>query len=64
MNSPPCTPTSRPTKPCWTRRAQSASDIALVGDEATVRAGLERLASAGVTDFLAGIMGRRDATGR
>jgi F420-dependent oxidoreductase-like protein len=39
--------------------AERASDIALVGDEATVLAGLERLASAGTTDFLAGIMGQR-----
>lgn len=33
--------------------ASGPADVALVGDEATVRAGIERMASAGVTDFVA-----------
>jgi 5,10-methylenetetrahydromethanopterin reductase len=33
--------------------AAGPADVALVGDEATVRAGIERIAETGVTDFLA-----------
>jgi len=33
--------------------AEGPADVAIVGDEATVRAGIERLRSAGVTDFVA-----------
>ena len=33
--------------------AEGPADVALIGDEATVRAGIERMASAGVTDFVA-----------
>ena len=33
--------------------AAGPADVSLVGDEATVRAGLERFASAGTTDFSA-----------
>ena len=37
--------------------AKSASDIALIGDEDAVAAGVERLAQAGATDFVASILG-------
>jgi F420-dependent oxidoreductase-like protein len=40
--------------------ADSASDIALVGSEADVTQGLERLRSAGATDFVAAVMGSRE----
>ena len=33
--------------------AEGPADVALIGDEATVRAGIERMAAAGVTDFVA-----------
>ncbi len=37
--------------------ASAPSDVALVGDEATVAAGLDRLAEAGATDFVADVVG-------
>ena len=37
--------------------AEAAADIALVGDEDTVIAGIEQLAAAGATEFLASIVG-------
>lgn len=40
--------------------AERPSDIALVGGEREVRAGLRRLAEAGATDFVAAIVGDRD----
>jgi len=40
--------------------AAGPADVAIIGDEATVRAGLARLADAGVTDFVASIYGERD----
>jgi F420-dependent oxidoreductase-like protein len=40
--------------------AAGPADVAIIGDEATVRAGLGRLADAGVTDFVASIYGERD----
>jgi F420-dependent oxidoreductase-like protein len=40
--------------------AEGPADVAIIGDEATVRAGLARLADAGVTDFVASIYGERD----
>lgn len=33
--------------------AEGPADVAIIGDEATVRAGIERMRSAGVTDFVA-----------
>jgi 5,10-methylenetetrahydromethanopterin reductase len=45
--------------------AAGPADVAIVGDEPTVRSGLARLADAGVTDFVASIFGPRadrDAT--
>jgi F420-dependent oxidoreductase-like protein len=44
--------------------AQSPSDIALLGDEETVAAGLERLAQAGATDYIASIIGTREEQDR
>ena len=41
--------------------AQGPADVALVGDEATVRSGVERLAEAGATDFLAAEFGATDS---
>jgi F420-dependent oxidoreductase-like protein len=41
--------------------AQGPADVALVGDEATVRAGVDRLTEAGVTDFLAAEFGSTDS---
>jgi 5,10-methylenetetrahydromethanopterin reductase len=41
--------------------AQGPADVALVGDEAAVRTGVERLAEAGVTDFLAAEFGATDS---
>jgi F420-dependent oxidoreductase-like protein len=41
--------------------AEGPADVALVGDEATVRSGVERLAEAGVTDFLAAEFGSSDS---
>jgi F420-dependent oxidoreductase-like protein len=40
--------------------AAGPADVAIVGDEATVRAGVARLADAGVTDFVASVYGERD----
>ena len=40
--------------------ATGPADVAIVGDEATVRAGVTRLAGVGVTDFVASIFGARD----
>ena len=40
--------------------AAGPADVAIVGDEATVRAGVTRLAGVGVTDFVASIFGARD----
>ena len=37
------------------------ADLALVGDEKTVRADIERVAAAGATDFLAAEFGASDA---
>ena len=39
-------------------------DISLIGDEATVRAGLEEIAAAGATDFSATVVPDADGTGR
>jgi 5,10-methylenetetrahydromethanopterin reductase len=41
--------------------AAGPADVAIVGDEATVRAGVARIADAGVTDFVASIFGPHDA---
>ncbi|HEX2381423.1 MAG TPA: LLM class F420-dependent oxidoreductase [Acidimicrobiales bacterium] len=41
--------------------AHGPADVALVGDEATVRSGVERLAEAGATDFLAAEFGATDS---
>jgi 5,10-methylenetetrahydromethanopterin reductase len=41
--------------------AQGPADVALVGGEATIRSGVERLAEAGVTDFLAAEFGSSDS---
>ncbi len=41
--------------------AEGPADVALVGDEATVRAGVERVAEAGATDFLAAEFGSSDS---
>lgn len=41
--------------------ASGPADVALVGDEATVRSGVERLADAGVTDFLAAEFGTSES---
>ncbi len=41
--------------------AAGPADVALVGDEATVRAGIERIGEAGATDFLAAEFGADDA---
>jgi len=40
--------------------AAGPADVAIVGDEAAVRAGISRIADAGVTDFVASIFGARD----
>jgi 5,10-methylenetetrahydromethanopterin reductase len=40
--------------------ADGPADVAIIGDEATVRNGLARLADAGVTDFVASIYGERE----
>jgi alkanesulfonate monooxygenase SsuD/methylene tetrahydromethanopterin reductase-like flavin-dependent oxidoreductase (luciferase family) len=40
--------------------AAGPADVAIVGDETTVRAGVARLADAGVTDFVASIFGARE----
>jgi 5,10-methylenetetrahydromethanopterin reductase len=40
--------------------AAGPADVAIVGDEASVRAGIGRLADAGATDFVASIFGARD----
>jgi len=40
--------------------AAGPADVAIVGDEATVRAEIGRIADAGVTDFVASIFGARD----
>jgi F420-dependent oxidoreductase-like protein len=40
--------------------AAGPADVAIVGDEATLRSGLARLADAGATDFVASIFGPRD----
>ena len=40
--------------------AAGPADVAIVGDEATVRAGVMRLAGVGVTDFVASIFGAHD----
>jgi F420-dependent oxidoreductase-like protein len=40
--------------------AASPADIAILGDEDTVRAGVEKLAAAGVTDFVASISGNKE----
>jgi alkanesulfonate monooxygenase SsuD/methylene tetrahydromethanopterin reductase-like flavin-dependent oxidoreductase (luciferase family) len=41
--------------------AEGPADVALVGDEATVRSCVERLVDAGVTDFLAAEFGSTDS---
>ena len=41
--------------------AAGPADVALVGDEKTVQAGIERIAEAGATDFLAAEFGTSDA---
>src|SRR5262245_59468598 len=41
--------------------AGGPADVALVGDEASIRSGVERLAEAGVTDFLAAEFGMTDS---
>jgi F420-dependent oxidoreductase-like protein len=41
--------------------AEGPADVALVGDEATVRSGIERLAEAGVDDFMAAEFGASDS---
>jgi alkanesulfonate monooxygenase SsuD/methylene tetrahydromethanopterin reductase-like flavin-dependent oxidoreductase (luciferase family) len=40
--------------------AAGPADVAIVGDEGTVRAGIGRIADAGATDFVASIFGARD----
>ena len=40
--------------------AAGPADVAIVGDEAAARAGVARVADAGVTDFVASIFGARD----
>jgi 5,10-methylenetetrahydromethanopterin reductase len=40
------------------------SDVALVGDEATVSSGIQRLAEAGATDFAAAVVGGADERDR
>jgi 5,10-methylenetetrahydromethanopterin reductase len=40
--------------------AAGPADVAIVGDESTLRSGLARLTDAGVTDFVASIFGPRD----
>jgi hypothetical protein len=40
--------------------ADGPADLALIGDERTVRAGIERYAAAGVTDFAAAEFGATD----
>ena len=40
--------------------AEGPADVAIVGDEATVGKGLQRLADAGVTEFVASMFGGRD----
>jgi F420-dependent oxidoreductase-like protein len=40
--------------------AAGPADVAIVGDESTLRAGVTRLADAGVTDFVASVFGARD----
>jgi alkanesulfonate monooxygenase SsuD/methylene tetrahydromethanopterin reductase-like flavin-dependent oxidoreductase (luciferase family) len=37
--------------------AAGPADVAILGDEATVRAGIQRYADVGVTDFQAAIVG-------
>jgi 5,10-methylenetetrahydromethanopterin reductase len=44
--------------------AASPADIAILGDEDTVRAGVEKLATAGVTDFVASISGSSEERAR
>lgn len=44
--------------------AEGPADVALVGDEETVVAGVRRLAEAGVTDFNAAVYGERDERDR
>jgi alkanesulfonate monooxygenase SsuD/methylene tetrahydromethanopterin reductase-like flavin-dependent oxidoreductase (luciferase family) len=44
--------------------AERPSDIALLGDEDDVARALERLAAAGATDFVAGIVGTKEERGR
>ena len=41
--------------------AGGPADVALVGDAATVRSGIERLAESGATDFLAAEFGTSDS---
>jgi F420-dependent oxidoreductase-like protein len=41
--------------------AEGPADVAVVGDEATVRSGVERLVDAGVTDFVAAEFGTTDS---
>jgi F420-dependent oxidoreductase-like protein len=40
--------------------AAGPADVAIIGDEATVRAGIQRYADAGVTDFNAALFGTRE----
>jgi len=42
--------------------AKGPGDVAVVGDEASVRGQIERLAEVGVTDFVAAVFGDRDRT--
>jgi 5,10-methylenetetrahydromethanopterin reductase len=44
--------------------AQGPADVAIVGDEGTVRGQIEALAQAGVTDFVAGEFGRGEDASR
>jgi alkanesulfonate monooxygenase SsuD/methylene tetrahydromethanopterin reductase-like flavin-dependent oxidoreductase (luciferase family) len=41
--------------------AAGPADVALVGDEKTVQTGIERIAEAGATDFIAAEFGSSDA---
>ena len=44
--------------------ANCAADVAIVGDEDSVRASLDKLAAAGATDFVASIVGTREERDR
>ncbi len=42
--------------------AAGPGDVAIVGDESSVRAQIDQLAEAGVTDFVAAVLGDRRRT--